>query len=107
MPIEPHAPVRDRHVGAIAAEGRHWFYDSRILVGAFCLLSFVAVFWQVGHFEGFRPIFTSASNADTDLDRGLLSMGMEACMEAARSRADQEHCMRTVYILACTKERWR
>jgi hypothetical protein len=92
---------------ATAADGGHWFYDSRILVGAFCLLSFVAIFWQVSQFEGFRPIFTCASNSDNDLDRGLLSMGMAACMDAARSPADQERCMRTVYILACTKERWR
>src|SRR3978361_2109831 len=79
----------------------HWFYDSRILVGAFCLLSFVAIFWQVSQFEGFRPIFTCAS--EKDIDRGLLSSGMEACMGAARSHAGQERCMRTVYILACMK----
>ena len=89
----------------IAAERRHWFYDSKILVGAFCLLSFVAIFWQVSQFEGFRPIFTCES--EKDIDRGLLSSGMEACMGAARSHAGQERCMRTVYILACTKERWR
>ena len=107
MPTEPHASIRDRHLGALAAEDRHWFYDSRILVGAFCMLSCIAIFWQVSQFEGFRPIFTCASISDNDLDRGLLSMGMNACMGAAHSRADQERCMRTVYILACTKERWR
>src|ERR1700712_1387420 len=85
----------------------HWFYNSKILIGAFCLLSFVAIFWQVSQFEGFRPIFACASDNDNDLDRGLLSIGMRACMDAARSHAGQERCMRTVYNLACTKEQWR
>jgi hypothetical protein len=84
---------------------RHWFYDSKILVCAFCLLAFVVIFWQVSQFEGFQPIFTCESNRD--IDRWLLTSGMDACMKSARSQADQERCMRTVYVLACTKERWR
>lgn len=86
-------------------ERRHWFYDSKVMVSAFCLLSFVLIFWQVSTFEGFQPIFTCA--AAKDVDRGLLSSGMNACMEHAHSQADRERCMRTVYVLACMKERWR
>ncbi|MGU3666495.1 hypothetical protein ACLBX9_20090 [Methylobacterium sp. A49B] len=87
------------------AAGRHWFYDSKILVAAFCLLSIVAIFWQVSRFEGFEPIFTCAS--ERDLDRGLLSMGVEACMADARSQAAQSRCMHVSYLLACKEERWR
>ncbi|MHB2206368.1 hypothetical protein [Methylobacterium sp. CM6257] len=90
---------------ATAADRRHWFYDNRVLVCTFCLLSFMAIFWEVSQFEGFQPIFTCAS--EKDLDRGLLTVGMEACMAAAGSRSGQERCMRTAYLLACTKERWR
>src|ERR1700712_2727782 len=89
----------------IAAERRHWFYDSKILVGAFVLLAFVVIFWQVSQFEGFQPIFTCESKRD--IDRLLLTSGMDVCMKSARSQVDQERCMRTVYLLACTKERWR
>jgi hypothetical protein len=89
----------------IAAERRHWFYDSKVLVCAFCLLAFVAIFWQVSQFEGFQPIFTCESKRD--IDRLLLTSGMDVCMKSARSQGDQERCMRTVYLLACTKERWR
>lgn len=90
---------------AAAAERRHWFYDNKILICAFCLASFMAITWQVSQFEGFQPIFNCESVKD--IDQWLLSSGMEACMESARSRPDQERCLRTVYLLACTKERWR
>lgn len=90
---------------APATERRHWFYDNKILIYAFCLVSVMAIFWQVSRFEGFQPIFNCESTQD--LDRWLLSSGMEACMAGARSRPDQERCMRTVYLLACMKERWR
>ncbi|MCJ2019401.1 MULTISPECIES: hypothetical protein [unclassified Methylobacterium] len=86
-------------------ERRHWFYDSRLLVCAFCLLLFVAIFWQVSRFEGFQPIFTCESK--NDIDRLLLTTGMDACMGNAHSQDDKERCMRTVYVLACMKERWR
>lgn len=105
-------PVPDHGTGQtvspraiIAAERRHWFYDSKVLVCAFCLLAFVAIFWQVSQFEGFQPIFTCESKRD--IDRLLLTSGMDVCMKSARSQGDQERCMRTVYLLACTKERWR
>jgi hypothetical protein len=112
MRCEPQGPVLDRGTGyavsaraTLAAERRHWFYDSKVLVCAFCLLAFVAIFWQVSQFEGFQPIFTCESKRD--IDRLLLTSGMDVCMKSARSQADQERCMRTVYLLACTKERWR
>jgi len=89
----------------MTVERKHWFYDSRILVSVFCLLLFVAIFWQVSQFEGFQPIFTCESKKD--IDRVLLTSGMDACMGSAHSQADQERCMRTVYVLACMKERWR
>lgn len=84
---------------------RHWFYDNRALVCVFCLLAFIAIFWQVSRFEGFQPIFTCAHAKD--VDRWLLSSGMEACMGNAHSRPQQERCMRTVFVLACMKEQWR
>jgi hypothetical protein len=87
------------------AVARHWFYDSKTLVCAFCLVLFIAIFWEVSRFEGFQPIFTCANASD--VDRELLSSGMDACMKDARVQADQERCMRTVYVLACMKERWR
>ncbi|QGY04678.1 hypothetical protein MMSR116_24270 [Methylobacterium mesophilicum SR1.6/6] len=90
---------------ATAAERRHWFYDSKLLVGAFCLLSFVAIFWQMSRFEGFQPIFTCESGKD--IDHWLLTSGMDACMGKAHSPEAQTRCVRTVYILACMKERWR
>ncbi|MCJ2052341.1 hypothetical protein [Methylobacterium sp. J-070] len=90
---------------SLASARRHWFYDSRIMVGAFCLLSVVAIFWQVSRFEGFQPIFTCASAKD--IDRWLLTSGMAACMDKAQSSEAQARCMRTVYVLACMKERWR
>ena len=90
---------------AIGTGRRHWFYDSKILVWSFCLASFIAIFWQVSQFEGFQPIFNCESTGD--IDRWLLSSGMEACMGNARSQPDQERCMRTAYVLACMKERWR
>ena len=89
----------------MTTNGRHWFYDSRLMVCSFCLLSVVAIFWEVSKFEGFQPIFTCATAKD--VDRLLLSSGMEACMGNARSQNDKERCMRTVYVLACMKERWR
>ena len=95
--------MSDRGVGA--ADRRHWFYDNRILVGAFCLFSFIAIFWQVSRFEGFQPIFTCESARD--IDRWLLTSGMAACMDRAHSADAQARCMRTVYVLACMKERWR
>ncbi|KAA0122939.1 hypothetical protein CIW48_16025 [Methylobacterium sp. P1-11] len=90
---------------AADADRRHWFYDSRLLVCAFCLVSFMVIFWQVSRFEGFQPIFTCAR--DQDVDRGLLSTGMRACMGDANSQAAQARCMHVVYVLACTNERWR
>jgi hypothetical protein len=90
---------------ATAREGRHWFYDSRILVCGFCLLSFVVIFWQVSRFEGFQPIFTCESARD--IDRWLLTSGMDACMDKAHSPEAQARCLRTVYVLACMKEQWR
>lgn len=90
---------------AAAAAGRHWFYDSKVLVAAFCLLSVVAIFWQLSRFEGFEPIFTCARVED--IDRGLLAMGMEACMAGAKSQAAQARCMHVVHLLACKEERWR
>jgi hypothetical protein len=90
---------------AMTADRRHWFYDSRLLVCAFCLLSFVVIFWQVSRFEGFQPIFTCARSED--VDRVLLSSGMEACMGDAHSQTAQARCMHVVYLLACTNERWR
>jgi hypothetical protein len=90
---------------AMTPDHRHWFYDNSTLVCTFCLLSFVAIFWQVSRFEGFQPIFTCAHAKD--VDRVLLSSGMEACMSNAHSRAQQERCMRVVYVLACMKEQWR
>ncbi|MEE7502785.1 hypothetical protein ACLBXO_28955 [Methylobacterium sp. C33D] len=84
---------------------RHWFYDSRLLVCGFCLAAFIAIFWQVSRFEGFQPIFSCART--TDVDRQLLSLGMDACMSNARSQSDREGCLRSVYVLACMKERWR
>ncbi|MCJ2136734.1 hypothetical protein MKK69_22240 [Methylobacterium sp. J-026] len=92
-------------MAAMIAERRHWFYDSRLLVCAFCLMLVVAIFWQVSQFEGFQPIFTCESKKD--IDRLLLTSGMDACMGSAHAQVDQERCMRTVYVLACTKERWR
>jgi hypothetical protein len=89
----------------MTTNGRHWFYDSRLMVCSYCLLSVVAILWQVSRFEGFRPIFTCA--AAKDVDRMLLSLGMEACMGNARSLPEKERCMKTVYVLACMKERWR
>lgn len=97
--------VRMSERAAMTADRRHWFYDSKILVCAFCLLSFVTIFWQVSRFEGFQPIFTCESKKD--IDRWLLTSGMDVCMKSAQSQADEERCMRTVYLLACTKERWR
>ncbi|SFM45828.1 hypothetical protein SAMN05192568_103243 [Methylobacterium pseudosasicola] len=85
--------------------GRQWFYDSRLMVCSFCLLLLVVIFWQVSRFEGFQPIFTCATAKD--VDRLLLSSGMEACMGSARSQSDKERSMRTVYVLACMKKRWR
>ena len=96
-------PVSGR--GPATAHRRHWFYDNRFLVGAFCLFSFVAIFWQVSRFEGFQPIFRCESARD--IDRWLLTSGMDACMDKANSANTQARCMRTVYVLACTKERWR
>lgn len=90
---------------ATSTNRRHWFYDSKILVCLFCLLAFVAIFWQVSQFEGFQPIFTCESKKD--IDRLLLTSGMDVCMKSAQSQSDRERCMRTVYLLACTKERWR
>jgi len=90
---------------ATPADGRHSFYESKLLVGAFCLLSVVAIFWQVSRFEGFEPIFTCARAED--IDRGLLGMGMEACMKGAKSQAAQERCVHVVHVLACKEERWR
>ncbi|MGH1574547.1 hypothetical protein ACRAWG_32725 [Methylobacterium sp. P31] len=93
----------DRDVAC--ADRRHWFYDSRLLVCAFCLLAFMIIFWQVSRFEGFQPIFTCARSED--IDRELLSTGMAACMGDAHSQAAQARCMHIVYLLACTEERWR
>lgn len=84
---------------------RHWFYDNWILVSAFCLLSLIAICWQVSRFEGFQPIFTCQSAKE--IDQLLLVSGMEACMEKAHTPEDQARCIRTVFILACTKEQWR
>ena len=103
--IEPGSRERMSDRGATAADRRHWFYDSKILVGAFCLFAFVAIFWQVSRFEGFQPIFTCESAKD--IDRWLLTSGMDACMNKAQSPEAQAHCMRTVYVLSCMKERWR
>jgi hypothetical protein len=89
----------------IPADPKHWFYDNRILVGGFCLLLVIAIFWQVSLFEGFQPVFTCARAQD--VDRLLLSSGMRACMGTANSQAARERCMRTVYVLACMDERWR
>ncbi|MCJ2137346.1 hypothetical protein MKK69_25430 [Methylobacterium sp. J-026] len=88
----------------MTAGGRHWFYDSRLMVCSFCLLSVVAIFWQVSQFEGFRPILTCATAKD--VDRLLLFSGMDACMGNARSRPEAERCIRTVYVLACMTKRW-
>lgn len=90
---------------AATAEGRHWFYDNKILVAAFCLVLIVVIFWRVSRFEGFEPIFTCAS--EKDLDLGLLSIGMEACMAGAKSQTAQARCMHVVHLLACKEERWR
>lgn len=89
----------------MTTNGRHWFYDSRLMVCSFCLLSVVAIFWQMSRFEGFQPIFSCASAKD--VDRLLLSSGVDACMSSARSQVETERCMRTVYVLACMKEQWR
>jgi hypothetical protein len=59
----------------------------------------------VSQFECFQPIFHC--KPAKAIDQWLLSNGMEACMDSARSRPDQERCMRTVNLLAFTKERWR
>lgn len=81
------------------------FYDNRIAVSAFCLICLVVILWEVSRFEGFQPIFRCADTKD--VDRVLLSEGMTACMGHARSQPDQAQCLRTVHILACTKEIWR
>lgn len=88
-----------------SSEQRHWFYDSWVLVSAFCLISFMIICWQVNRFEGFQSIFTCES--DGEIDQTLLSSGMEACMGKAHTPEDQAGCIRTVYILACMKEQWR
>lgn len=90
---------------ALDADQRHWFYDNRGLVASFCLLLVVVIFWQVSRFEGFRPIFTCGGI--DGVDREVLQSGMKACMADASSQDAQSHCMRIVYILSCTDERWR
>jgi hypothetical protein len=88
-----------------AVNGRHWFYDNKYLVTAFCLLLVVAIFWQVSRFEGFQPIFTCGGLEG--IDRDVLSSGMKACMASADSQEAQARCMHVVYVLSCTDERWR
>ncbi len=75
MPLSFVGEMDDR---TTATERRHWFYGSKILVCAFCLAAFVAIFWEVSQFEGFQPIFRCDSA--NDIDRWLLSSGMEVCM---------------------------
>jgi hypothetical protein len=103
----PADPQQARVSGRLAgdADRRHWFYDNRALVALFCLLSVVAIFWQVSRFEGFQPIFTCGGI--DGIDREVLQSGMEACMASARSQAAQGRCMHVVYVLSCTDERWR
>jgi hypothetical protein len=90
---------------AIYAAQRHWFYDNRGIVALFCLLLVVVIFWQVSQFEVFRPTFTCGGI--DGVDREVLQSGMKACMAGASSQVAQSHCMRIVYILSCTEERWR
>ena len=71
----------------------------------FCLLSVVAIFWQVSRFEGFQPILTCGGLEE--IDRAVLSSGMQACMADATSQAAPSRWMHVVYVLACTDERWR
>ncbi|MBE7180823.1 MAG: hypothetical protein INR71_06370 [Terriglobus roseus] len=90
---------------ALGADQRHWFYDNKSLVALFCLLSVMAIFWQVSVFEGFEPIFKCGSREG--IDEQVFSSGMRACMAEAGSQAAQARCIHVVYVLACTDERWR
>lgn len=89
----------------LEAGRRHWFYDSKALVALFCLLSMMAIGWQVSRFEGFEPIFKCGSRAG--IDEEVFASGMRACMAEAGSQAAQARCIHVVYVLACTDERWR